>query len=151
MLLPRQDADLGELTKLDGFSLVLLAAALACLEIGLKEAPHRGWLSPHLHRPVVGQLCRSRPIFVRRTLRAAHPVVRALDAEAALLRGRLRAELLLGVGLFGSVYLMPVFLAFVRGHDAFEIGTIMLVTGDRATRHRAGRGDAGKPARRARC
>jgi DHA2 family multidrug resistance protein len=31
--------------------------------------------------------------------------------------------------LFGSVYLMPVFLAYVRGHDAFEIGTIMLVTG----------------------
>ncbi len=24
---------------------------------------------------------------------------------------------------------MPVFLAFVRGHDALEIGTIMLVTG----------------------
>ena len=35
----------------------------------------------------------------------------------------------LGFGLFGSVYLMPVFLAFVRRHDAFEIGTIMLVTG----------------------
>ena len=35
----------------------------------------------------------------------------------------------LGVGLFGSVYLMPVFLAYVRHHDAFEIGTIMLVTG----------------------
>ena len=35
----------------------------------------------------------------------------------------------LGVGLFGSVYLMPVFLAYVRRHDAFEIGTIMLVTG----------------------
>jgi MFS transporter, DHA2 family, multidrug resistance protein len=35
----------------------------------------------------------------------------------------------LGVGLFGSVYLMPVFLAFVRGHNALEIGAIMLVTG----------------------
>ena len=35
----------------------------------------------------------------------------------------------LGIGLFGSVYLMPVFLAFVRYHDALEIGTIMLVTG----------------------
>ena len=33
------------------------------------------------------------------------------------------------MGLFGSVYLMPVFLGFARGHDAFEIGTIMLVTG----------------------
>jgi MFS transporter, DHA2 family, multidrug resistance protein len=31
--------------------------------------------------------------------------------------------------LFGSVYLMPVFLAYVRNHNAFEIGTIMLVTG----------------------
>src|SRR5260370_5660511 len=34
-----------------------------------------------------------------------------------------------GVGLLGWFYLMPVFLAFVRRHDAFEIGTIMLVTG----------------------
>jgi DHA2 family multidrug resistance protein len=33
------------------------------------------------------------------------------------------------VGLFGSTYLMPVFLAYVRRHDAFEIGSIMLVTG----------------------
>ena len=31
--------------------------------------------------------------------------------------------------MFGSVYLMPVFLAYVRQHDALEIGTIMLVTG----------------------
>jgi MFS transporter, DHA2 family, multidrug resistance protein len=35
----------------------------------------------------------------------------------------------LGVGLFGAVYLMPVFLAFVRHHDALQIGSIMLVTG----------------------
>jgi DHA2 family multidrug resistance protein len=35
----------------------------------------------------------------------------------------------LGVGLFGSTYLMPVFLAFVRGHNALQIGGIMLVTG----------------------
>jgi DHA2 family multidrug resistance protein len=31
--------------------------------------------------------------------------------------------------LFGSVYVMPVFLALVRGHDALRIGEIMLVTG----------------------
>jgi len=35
----------------------------------------------------------------------------------------------LGIGLFGSVYMMPVFLAYVRGHGALEIGMIMLVTG----------------------
>ena len=36
---------------------------------------------------------------------------------------------LLGIGLFGSVYLMPVFLAFVREHGSLRIGQIMLVTG----------------------
>src|SRR5882724_3124935 len=46
LLLPRQKTDFGELAKLDAASLVLLAAALAGLEIGLKEAPLRGWLSP---------------------------------------------------------------------------------------------------------
>jgi DHA2 family multidrug resistance protein len=35
----------------------------------------------------------------------------------------------LGTGLFGSVYLMPVFLGFVRGLNALQIGAIMLVTG----------------------
>jgi DHA2 family multidrug resistance protein len=35
----------------------------------------------------------------------------------------------LGLGLFGSVYLMPVFLAFVRGFGPLEIGAFMLVTG----------------------
>lgn len=33
------------------------------------------------------------------------------------------------MGLFGAVYLMPLFLAYVREHDALEIGRIMLVTG----------------------
>ena len=55
----------------------------------------------------------------------------------------------LGVGLFGSVYLMPVFLAFVRRHDAFEIGTIMLVTGVAQLVAAPFAAIAGKPDRRA--
>ncbi len=33
------------------------------------------------------------------------------------------------MGLYGSVYLIPIFLAYARSHNAFEIGTTMLVTG----------------------
>src|ERR1700675_385588 len=40
LLLPPQHTDLNDLTKLDLRTLILLAAALASLEIGLKEAPH---------------------------------------------------------------------------------------------------------------
>src|SRR4029079_5195289 len=35
----------------------------------------------------------------------------------------------LGICLFGMVYLMPVFLSFVRGHGPVRIGEILLVTG----------------------
>jgi DHA2 family multidrug resistance protein len=127
-LLPRQHTDLNELTKLDGGSLVLLAAALASLEVGLKEAPHRGWLS----LPCIGLLSASAvaiAVSVRRTLRAAHPVVQLSALKRRSFAAGCALSFCLGVGLFGSVYLMPVFLAFVRGRDAFEIGTIMLVTG----------------------
>lgn len=41
----------------------------------------------------------------------------------------LESSFALGVGLFGSVHLMPVFLAFVRGHTPFEIGATVLATG----------------------
>ena len=128
LLLPRQHADLGALTKLDGVTLVLLAAALASLEIGLKEAPLRGWLSPIC----IGLLSASAvgiAIWVKRTLHAAHPVVQLSTLKRRSFAAGCALSFCLGVGLFGSVYLMPVFLAFVRGRDAFEIGTIMLVTG----------------------
>jgi DHA2 family multidrug resistance protein len=35
----------------------------------------------------------------------------------------------LGMGLYGSVYVMPLFLGLVRQHSALEIGEIMMVTG----------------------
>ena len=127
-LLPHERTDFGELAKLDGWSLVLVAAALASLEIGLKEAPQRGWLSftclALLMASGIGIA-----VAAWRCLKAAHPIV-----ELSLLKRRSFAlgcglSFCLGVGLFGSVYLMPVFLAFVRKHDAFDIGMIMLVTG----------------------
>jgi DHA2 family multidrug resistance protein len=127
-LLPRQDTDFAELAKLDFGSLVLLAAALASLEIGLKEAPHHGWLSPTCMVLLAGSAV-GLGFFVHRSLNAGHPVVRLVTLRRRSFAVGCALSFCLGVGLFGSVYLMPVFLAFVRHHDAFEIGTIMLVTG----------------------
>src|SRR5438067_2322885 len=68
-------------------------------------------------------------IFVHRSLGGGHPVVRLVTLHRRSFAVGCALSFCLGVGLFGSVYLMPVFLAFVRRNDAFEIGTIMLVTG----------------------
>jgi DHA2 family multidrug resistance protein len=127
-LLPRQKTNLLELKTLDSLSLILIAAALASLELGLKQAPESGWLSPRC----AGLLLASTTglgLFLWRTSRAKHPVLRLVALKRRSFAFGCGLSFCLGVGLFGSVYLMPVFLAFVRGHDAFEIGTIMLVTG----------------------
>jgi DHA2 family multidrug resistance protein len=127
-LLPRHDTDLAELAKLDARVLILLATALACLEVGLKQAPQRGWLSPlSAGLLLVGTI--GIGLAVWRTWGATHPVVRLTALRRRSFAVGCALSFCLGVGLFGSVYLMPVFLAFVRDRDAFEIGTIMLVTG----------------------
>jgi DHA2 family multidrug resistance protein len=127
-LLPRQATRLADLAKLDGLSVVLAVAALASLEIGLKDAPHDGWMSLHCAGLFLVTAAGG-VLFIRRTWRAAYPVVDLTTLKRRSFAIGCALSFCLGVGLFGSVYLMPVFLAFVRGHEAFDIGCIMLVTG----------------------
>lgn len=127
-LLPAEKPHFGEAKALDIASLALLAIALAALEIDLKEAPPDDWRSP-LVLGLLGLSLVSAAVFVRRTLVASHPIVdlrRFADRNFSIGCG---LSFALGIGLFGSVYLMPVFLGFVRGHSALEIGEVMLVTG----------------------
>jgi MFS transporter, DHA2 family, multidrug resistance protein len=128
LLLPREKPSWAGLVTLDGFSLVLMAVALASLEIALKQAPQYGWLSS-LCCALFLLSAAATTAFALRTLRAAHPVVELSTLGTRSFAIGCALSFCLGVGLFGSVYLMPVFLAYVRHHDAFEIGTVMLVTG----------------------
>jgi DHA2 family multidrug resistance protein len=127
-LLPWGRFRLNQLRNFDVVALALMALALASLEIGLKQAPQHGWFSA-ICLGLFALCAISAWQFAMRSLKAMHPVV-----EVALLRVRPFSvgcvlSLCLGVGLFGAVYLMPVFLAYVRHHDALQIGSIMLVTG----------------------
>ena len=127
-LLPEEKPNFADLASLDRASLVLMAMALASLEIGLKQAPQDGWLSPRCLMLFLLSIVTA-TVFALRTLKASHAVVELKTLRAPSFAVGCALSFCLGVGLFGSVYLMPVFLAYVRRHDAFEIGTIMLVTG----------------------
>ena len=126
--LAREQPALEKARQLDWISLALMAIALAALEIAIKEAPERGWTSFQ----VAGLLMLSftaGAAFVIRALRSENPLVDVrILAERNFATG-CALSFALGIGLFGSVYLMPVFLAYVRGHGALDIGMIMLVTG----------------------
>ncbi len=128
ILLPRSHVQWQEAITLDGWSLALVALSLSTLEIALKEAPGRGWASPL----VLGLLlisASSMLSFVQRCLQSSRPLVELKTFADRNFTVGCILSFVLGLGLFGSVYLMPVFLAFVRGHNALEIGMIMLVTG----------------------
>jgi MFS transporter, DHA2 family, multidrug resistance protein len=120
--------DLSRLRHLDWLALICLAVALAAFEIALKQAPDDGWLSG----TVLGLLAATvilATFFIKRSLSGDNPVV-----DIQLLGRRNFAagcvlSFALGTSLFGMVYLMPVFLSFVRGHGPLRIGEIMLVTG----------------------
>jgi DHA2 family multidrug resistance protein len=128
LVLPRARTQISEVRSLDLASLVLVAVALTALEIGLKEAPKQSWTSGIvLGLFLVALACGV--AFVLRTLSHSPPIVDLhafTDREFAL---GCALSFILGIGLYGSVYLMPVFLAYVRGHGALTIGETMLVTG----------------------
>ena len=122
--LPRAQPRLGLLRTLDWLSLALIAVALAAVEIGLKDAPDLGWLSPTvivLFTIFLGGIV----LAVRRP----SPVIDFSLFQDRNLAFGCAISFILGAGLFGSVYLMPVYLAFVRHHGPIDIGFIILVTG----------------------
>src|SRR5262245_42723966 len=116
------------LRRLDFPALGLMIVALACLEIALRQGPQAGWKSPTI-AALLATTLGAGTLFVRRTWLSKHAIVdlRALaDPRFAL---ACILSFILGVGLYGSIYLLPVFLAFVRHHSAFEIGQTMMVMG----------------------
>ena len=124
LTLPNGSLQLSLLKTLDWFSLVLMAIAMAALLIALKDAPSEGWASPWvLLWFAIAIVCafwmwkRPDPAIMFHLLED-----RALAYGCAL-------SFVLGVCLFSSVFLMPVFLAFVRGHGPLDTGSITLVTG----------------------
>jgi DHA2 family multidrug resistance protein len=127
-LLPRERPAWREARTLDVLALVLMAAALAALEIGLKEAPKQGWLSG-LILALWGIVAVAGGGFVLETLKARHPLVRLSEFRIPRFAVGCAMSFVLGVGLFGSTYLLPVFLGAVRGFGALDIGKVLLVTG----------------------
>jgi MFS transporter, DHA2 family, multidrug resistance protein len=126
--LPRETTVRGSPRWADGAALAVMAVALAALEIGLKSAPKHGWLALSTLALLIGAACAGCG-FLWLSLRSATPIV-----DVGLLADRpfrlgCAMSFILGMGLYGNVYLMPVFLAYVGGLEAFEIGQIMLITG----------------------
>ena len=121
--------DFALLRRLDWPGLAMLAAFLGSLEYVLEEGAGKDWFADTTIAVLAVVALASGAGFFWRALTAAEPIV---DVRAFSDRNFATGSLfsfVLGVGLYGLVFLFPVFLARVRGYDSLEIGNTMFVSG----------------------
>lgn len=116
------------LRRVDLAGLASAAVFLAGLELTLKEGPERGWQGATLW--ALAAACAAGAVAtVWRCLRAAEPLVDLRALAGRPLAAGCALSFVLGAGLYGSTYLLPLYLGFVRGHGPIAIGETMMVTG----------------------
>jgi DHA2 family multidrug resistance protein len=126
------DIDKPDLSLLRGFDLpglVLMALFLGCLEYALEEGPRWDWFADDtiLGAAIVSAI--SAGLFFWRALTYSQPIV---DLHAYRVRNFALGSLftfVVGIGLYGGTYVIPLFLAQVRGFSSLQIGMTVLVTG----------------------
>jgi len=113
----------------DAFGLLMLAGFLGSLEYVLEEGPRWEWLDDATVRnlALVSFICGV--LFFHRMLTRRDPMVELRAFTNPNFAIGSLFSFVLGVGLYGSVYLVPLYLSQVRGFDSMQIGETMFVTG----------------------
>jgi DHA2 family multidrug resistance protein len=114
--------------RLDYLSLLLVSVCLASLELGLKEGPGSRWTGWLVLGLLATSLISGSVAIWRCTF---HPdaIVDIRCFADRRFRVACLYSFVLGMGLYGAVYMLPLYLAFVRQHTPLEIGTIMIAMG----------------------
>jgi DHA2 family multidrug resistance protein len=126
------DIDKPNWSLLRGFDLpglVLMALFLGCLEYALEEGERWDWFADATIRGAAIVSAISACLFFWRVLSYRQPII---DLRAYRIRNFAMGSLftfVVGVGLYCGTYVVPLFLAEVRGFSSWQIGTTVVVTG----------------------
>jgi DHA2 family multidrug resistance protein len=121
--------DLSLLRRFDLSGLVLMALFLGCLQYALEEGPRWDWLDDDTIRVAVTVSSLAGILFFFRVLTYRQPIVdlRAFNNRNFALGSFY--TFLVGTGMYSTTYLIPLFLAQVRGFSALQIGETVFVAG----------------------
>jgi DHA2 family multidrug resistance protein len=121
--------DLSLLKGADYPGIALMAIALGTLEYVLEEGSRWNWFDDATIRKCALIAGIAGILFVIRSLTFARPVVdlRALGNRNFALGCIL--SFVTGIGIFSTIYLTPLFLGYVRGFSAWQIGIAIFSTG----------------------
>ncbi|RFB97464.1 EmrB/QacA family drug resistance transporter [Rhizobium leguminosarum bv. trifolii] len=127
--LDRAPMNLKLLAKGDWPGIVTMAIGLAALQTVLEEGNKEDWFGSDfiLRLSVIAAV--SLTLFIVIELRAAHPL---LNLRLLLRRNfgfGIVANFLLGIALYGSVFVLPIYLTRIQGYNSEQIGMVLAWTG----------------------
>ncbi len=115
--------------RIDWSHFVSMAVFLAGLEYVLEEGPRKDWFGDPAIAiagwcSLVGFV-----LFLERSFYSANPLVKLQAFRRPTFAFACIFNLVIGVGMYSAIYLVPVYLARVRGYDSLQIGTTVFVVG----------------------
>ncbi|HUO89819.1 MAG TPA: DHA2 family efflux MFS transporter permease subunit [Rhizomicrobium sp.] len=122
------EPDPSEFRRIDYYAVALAAVFLATLELILKEAPKHDWQGAFVYTCIAVCFVTGTGA-IQRSLYSPHAFVDLWRFRERTFTLGCALSFVLGLGLYGSVYLLALFLGLVREHSPLEIGTIMMVSG----------------------
>ncbi|WP_171011817.1 MDR family MFS transporter [Pseudomonas sp. 2FE] len=117
------------LKSTDYAGILTLGVGLGCLQVFLEEGHRKDWLESSLIVGLGGIALVSLMTFVILQLSKPNPLI-----NLGILRNRnfglsSVSSVGLGVGLYGSIYLLPLYLAQIQGYNAMQIGEVIMWMG----------------------
>ncbi len=113
----------------DLYGLVLMALFLGCLQYSLEEGPRWDWLADDTILAAVVVSSIASVLFFWRVLTYHQPIVDLRAFTNPNFAVGSFYTFVIGTGLYGATYLVPLFLAQVRGFNSWQIGETVVVTG----------------------
>jgi DHA2 family multidrug resistance protein len=121
--------NLSMLKKIDYAHLGAMAVFLGGLEYVLEEGPKNDWFADPKILTAAWASFVAFVLFLERSFRSGGPIVRLSPFRKPTFVFACVFNLVIGFGLYSATYLVPVFLGRVRGYNALQIGTTVVVAG----------------------
>jgi len=127
--LDRAPMKLGLFAKGDWPGIITMAIGLAALQTVLEEGNKEDWFGSDFIVRLSVIAVVSLTLFLIIELKTAHPLL-----NLRLLVGRnfgfgIVANVLLGVALYGSAFVLPIYLSRIQGYNSEQIGMVLAWTG----------------------
>lgn len=115
--------------RIDWTHLAALTVFLGGVEYVLEQGPRYDWFTDS--RIQIAAWCAfvAFVLFLERSFYSANPLVKLTPFRKPTFIFASVFNFVIGVGLFSSIYLVPVYLGRVRGYDSLQIGGTVFVVG----------------------